>query len=77
MAKSPDGRNAKAVAKLAVQMPRPFEHHVLFITTDNGSVFAEHKYIARMLHTKVYFSHPCSSWKKGRTENSPSVPENF
>ena len=70
MAKSPKGKNAKAVARLVVQMLRPFEHHVLSITTDNGTEFAEHKYIARKLHTKVYFAHPYSSWEKGLIENT-------
>ena len=70
MAKSPKGKNAKAVAKVIVQLLRPFERHVLFITTDNGTEFAEHKYIAKMLHTKVYFTHPYSSWEKGLIENT-------
>ena len=70
MAKSPKGKNAKAVAKLVVQMLRPFEHHVLSITTDNGTEFAEHKLITKMLHTKVYFTHPYSSWEKGLIENT-------
>lgn len=70
MAKSPKGKNAKAIAKLVVQMLRPFEKHVHTITTDNGTEFAEHKYIARRLHTKVYFAHPYSSWEKGLIENT-------
>ena len=70
MAKSPKGKNAKAVARLVVQMLRPFERHVLSITTDNGTEFAEHKYIAKMLHTKVFFAHPYSSWEKGLVENT-------
>ena len=40
MAKSPKGKNAKAVAKVVVQLLRPFERHVLSITTDNGTEFA-------------------------------------
>ena len=70
MAKSPKGKNAKAVARLVVQMLRPFEQHVHSITTDNGTEFAEHKYMARMLHTKVFFAHPYSSWEKGLIENT-------
>jgi IS30 family transposase len=70
MAKSPNGKNAKAVARLVVQLLRPFERHVLSITTDNGTEFAEHNYIAKMLHTKVYFAHPYSSWEKGLVENT-------
>ncbi len=70
MAKSPRGKNAKAVAKLVVHLLKPFEHHVLSITTDNGPEFAAHKYIAKMLHTKVFFAHPYSSWEKGLIENT-------
>ena len=70
MAKSPKGKNAKTVAKLVVQLLKPFEHHVRTITTDNGTEFAEHKYIAKMLHTKVFFAHPYSSWEKGLVENT-------
>ncbi|GEM_PF-464753 len=51
-------------------MLRPFEHHVLSISTDNGTEFAERKYIAKMLHTKVYCAHPYSSWEKGLIENT-------
>ncbi len=70
MAKSPWGKNTKADAKLVVQLLKPFEHHVLSITTDNGTGVAEHKYIAKMLHTKVFFAHPYSSWEKGLVENT-------
>ena len=77
MAKSPKGKNAKAVAKLVVQMLRPFERHVLSITTDNGTEFADHKYIAKMLHTKVYFAHPYSSWEKGLIENTNKLIRQF
>ena len=77
MAKSPKGKNAKAVAKLVVQLLRPFEHHVLSITTDNGTEFAEHKYIERMLHTKIYFAHPYSSWEKGLVENTNKLIRQF
>ena len=77
MAKSPKGKNAKAVARLVVQMLRPFEHHVLSITTDNGSEFADHKFIAKMLHTKVFFAHPYSSWEKGLIENTNKLVRQF
>lgn len=77
MAKSPKGKNAKAIARLVVQMLRPFEHHVLSITTDNGTEFAEHKYIAKKLHTKVYFAHPYSSWEKGLIENTNKLVRQY
>ena len=77
MAKSPKGKNAKAVAKLVVQMLRPFERHVLSITTDNGTEFADYKYIAKMLHTKVFFAHPYSSWEKGLVENTNKLVRQY
>lgn len=77
MAKSPKGKDSKSVARLVVQMLRPFERHVLSITTDNGTEFADHKYIARMLHTKVYFTHPYSSWEKGLIENTNKLVRQF
>jgi|GEM_PF-1901989 len=38
--------------------------------TDIGTEFADHKYIAKMLHTKVYFAHLYSSWEKSLIENT-------
>ncbi len=70
MAKSPKDKNTKVVAKLVVQTLRTFECHVLSITTDNVSEFAEHKYIEKKLHTKIYCAHPYSSWEKGPIENA-------
>lgn len=61
MARSPKGKDSKTVARLVVQMLKPFSKHVLSITTDSGSEFADHKYIAKKLHTSVYFAHPYSS----------------
>ncbi len=77
MAKSPRGKNAKAVAKLVVQLLKPFERHVRTITTDNGTEFAEHKYIAKMLHTKVFFAHPYSSGEKGLIENTNKLVRQY
>lgn len=77
MAKFPKGKNAKAVAMLVVQMLRPLERHVLSITTDNVSLFADHKYIAKMLHTKVFFAHPYCSWEKGLVENTNKLVRQY
>jgi len=77
MAKSPKGKNARAVARLVVRLLRPFERHVLSITTDNGTEFADHKYIAKMLHTKVFFAHPYSSWEKGLVENTNKLVRQY
>ena len=77
MARSPKGKDSKSVARLVVQLLKPFSKHVLSITTDNGSEFADHKYIAKKLHTSVYFAHPYSSWEKGLIENTNKLIRQF
>ena len=64
----PYGKVAKEVSKAVIQELLPFKNHVLSITTDNGSEFADHKTIAEKLNTTVYFAHPYSSWEKGQIE---------
>lgn len=70
MKKLKKGKNAKEVAKTVVSLLTPFIGNIKTITTDNGSEFAEHRYIAKRLKTKVYFAHPYSSWEKGNIENT-------
>lgn len=73
MARSPKGKDSKTVARLLLQRLRPFTGHVLSITTDNGSEFADLKYIAKKLHKSVYFAHSYSSWGKGLIENTSKL----
>jgi IS30 family transposase len=40
------------------------------ITADNGTEFADHETIAKLLKTKFFFTHPYSSWEKGLIENT-------
>ncbi len=49
-------------------MMLPYIGKIRSITTDNGSEFAEHRYIAKQLKTKIFFAHPYSSWEKGCIE---------
>ena len=46
----------------------PYEKYVHSITSDNGTEFYEHKWIAQMVNTKYYFAHPYSSWERGLNE---------
>jgi len=39
------------------------------VTGDNGTEFADHENIAKLLKTKFFFTHPYSSWEKGNIEN--------
>ena len=66
--KLPQGKNAKALAKIVINMLLPYIGKIRSITTDNGREFAEHLMIARRLKTKIFFAHPYSSWEKGCVE---------
>lgn len=65
----PHGKVAIEVAKAVIKTLLPYKEWVLSITFDNGSEFAEHKTIAQKLETKIFFTHPYSSWEKGQVEN--------
>lgn len=70
--KLPHGKNAKEVAREVVRLLFAYRlKGVITITTDNGSEFAEHKYIREKLKgVTVYFADPYSSWQKGAVENT-------
>ena len=70
MARSPNGKNAEAVADTVINLLLPYKSVVHTITTDNRTEFAEHERIARRLDAKIYFAHPYSSWEKGLVENT-------
>ena len=65
-----NGKNALDLAKAVVRLMAPFKDLVLSITSDNGTEFAMHKYIAEKLKTEFYFAHPYSSWERGLNEYS-------
>ncbi len=69
MRKLPQGKKAGPLSRIVVNMLLPYKRHVKTITTDNGSEFADFKYIERHIDTQVFFAHPYSSWEKGRIEN--------
>jgi len=66
----PYGKTAKYVSQAVIEELLPFKEHVLSITTDNGTEFADHKTITKKLEAIVYFAHPYSSWEKGQIEYS-------
>lgn len=67
--KLPKGKNAEELAHMVWNALIPFKRDVHTITTDNGTEFAAHKKIEKTLDTKVFFTHPYSSWEKGAIEN--------
>ena len=68
IARLPKGKDAEGVKQVAYRELLPYKGHIKTITTDNGTEFAKHKELAEMLGTKIYFTHPYSSWEKGLIE---------
>ena len=65
------GKRAMPLAKAVWRLLLPFRgEQLLTITTDNGSEFAEHEWIAKKLGVKIYFTDAYSSWQKGNIENT-------
>lgn len=64
MQKLEHGKNAKELAQVVVNMLQPYKHLVHSITSDNGTEFAEHQYIAKQLQAAFYFAHPYAAWQR-------------
>jgi len=70
MEKLEKGKNAKELTKAVTRLLFAYSRHVHTITGDNGTEFADHQGIAKMLKSKFFFTHPYSSWEKGLIENT-------
>lgn len=55
----------------------PYKEFVKTITSDNGTEFAEHKYISKKLDCDFYFAHPYSSWERGLNENTNGLVRQY
>jgi len=55
------GRNAKELSKTVTRMLMAYINHVHTITGDNGTEFADHQNISKILKTQFFFTHPYSS----------------
>lgn len=63
-------KQPKVVAAAAYRLLLPYKKYVKTITTDNGSEFMEHQWLAKRLDTVVYFADPYCSGQKGAVENA-------
>lgn len=68
MKKLVNGKKAIDLAKTVVEMLLPYKDQIHSITSDNGTEFAEHEFIADKLELDFYFAHPYSSWERGLSE---------
>jgi IS30 family transposase len=71
------GKNAKQLTKAVTRMLTAYINHVHTITGDNGTEFADHQTIAKMLKTKFFFTHPYSAWEKGLIENTNKLVRQY
>ena len=58
------------VARAAWRLLLPYKANVLTITTDNGSEFMNHEWLAGRIGATVYFADPFCSGQKGAVENA-------
>jgi IS30 family transposase len=63
-------RTASQVAKVTIEMLKPYMSNLHTITADNGKEFAAHEEISRVLKADFYFAHPYSSYERGLNENT-------
>jgi len=68
MEKMKFGKQAEPLAMAVVRLLFPYKDTVHTITSDNGTEFAEHEFIAKKLKANFYFAHPYSSWERGLNE---------
>ena len=71
------GKNAKELTKTAVRLLTAYSKNVHTITADNGTEFADHQNIAKLLKTNFFFTHPYSSWEKGLIENTNKLVRQY
>ena len=78
MEKLTHGKKAMPLAKVGWRLLLPYKGDALkTITTDNGSEFAQHEWITRMLNVPVFFAKSYSSWQKGAVENENKLVRQY
>jgi IS30 family transposase len=77
MEKLEHGKNAKELTKVAVRLLTAYINNVHTITSDNGTEFADHEQIAKLLKTNFFFTNPYASWEKGLIENTNKLVRQY
>ncbi len=77
MEKLENGKNAKELTKVAVRLLTAYIDNVHTITSDNGTEFADHENMAKMLKAKFFFTNPYASWEKGLIENTNKLVRQY
>ena len=78
MARLKEGKKAMPLAKTVWRLLLPYKgDNLKTITTDNGSEFAAHEWIAKKLGVPVFFTDAYSSWQKGAVENTNKLVRQY
>jgi IS30 family transposase len=72
-----ESKGALEVKREFVDLLRPIADKVFTVTVDNGKEFCEHKAIAALLKTRIYFAHPYASWERGLNENTNGLVRQY
>lgn len=72
-----DTKGALEVKRKVVDLLAPWAEQVLTCTVDNGKEFCEHRAIAALLNTRIYFAHPYASWERGLNENTNGLVRQY
>lgn len=62
-------KEAISVQNAIIKAFNPYTHMVHSITSDNGTEFANHQIVAKIIGTKWYFADPYKSQQRGCNEN--------
>jgi IS30 family transposase len=65
-----EGKKAKSVREVIVNLLTPIKSFVKTVTFDNGKEFTQHEVIAKELNCQTYFAKPYHSWERGQNENA-------
>ena len=65
-----ESKGAQEVKRHCIDLLAPCADQVHTITVDNGKEFSDHRDIAAVLQTQIYFAHPYASWERGLNENT-------
>ena len=68
-----NSKESQIVAQAIITRAKELRLPLHTITGDNGTEFANHKKIANELGIDFYFTHPYSSWEKGKNENTKGL----
>lgn len=72
-----ESKGAAELKRESIKLLLPYAAKVHTITVDNGKEFCDHRDIATVLRTNIYFAHPYASWERGLNENTNGLVRQY